>query len=97
MKKILLACVLMMALVSCQDSQENKTEAYLKEAWTQLEAGDCDAAQKAYDDYIKATNQQQPELKEAIDECQLDKMIKELEILGSQQTDIDIIPEFIPE
>ena len=93
MKKLLIiSCLLLIAFASCQNSPQNNAAYYLKEANKQLEAGNCEAAQTAYENYTQMSDQQQPELKDAIDECLFDQMIEELERLGSQQTEIDYIP-----
>ena len=92
MKKLLFAFFVILALASCQNSPQKTADAYLKEANKQLEAGNCEAAKTAYENYTQMSNQQQPELKDAIDECLFNQMLEELERLGSQQTEIDYIP-----
>lgn len=86
MKKILLVLLTFVLLMSCnQPPKANESDAYLKDAWSFVEAGECDSAQTAYTQYLQAGRDSVPDLEEAIDECRFNSMIRELDKAAAEQ------------
>lgn len=86
MKKILLVLLTFVLLMSCnQPPRANEADACLKDAWSFVEAGECDSAQTAYTHYLQAGRDSLPELEEAIDECRFETMMRELDKAAAEQ------------
>lgn len=86
MKKILLSLLIFVLLTSCnQPPKTNEADAYLKDAWSFVEAGECDSAQTAYTRYLQAGHDSVPDLEEAIDACRFESKMKKLDEAAAKQ------------
>lgn len=101
MKKNLFFLLTFVLLASCNQSPKGKATAdYSTEAWSFVEAGECDSAQNAYSMYLQSGHDSLPDLEEAIRKCRFNSMIMELETEAAKQDPssldrIDISPEQI--
>lgn len=86
MKKTMLVLLTVVLLTGCnQAPKESEADAYLKDAWSFVEAGKCDSAQNAYSQYLQAGRDSLPELEEAIDACRFETMMRELDKAAAKQ------------
>ena len=86
MKKNLFFLLTFVLLAGCHQSPKgNAIDDYRQEAWSFIEAGECDSAQNAYSMYLQAGGDSLLDLEDAIRKCRFDSMIMELEKEAAKQ------------